>query len=292
MESSKTDELDEFIKYNQAFNEFDNFIDNIKKNKYKESKENLKYEGYLINLEDIEKFKDNIKYEVFKLYFKETENNNIIMSKKEEIRKFFDIEKFKKIEKVNNVKISSHEFLINMIMNDNRYILITDELWKVIGAKEEKEDNPPLIFSINNKSQLVLYLDNNKKLYFTIYENFIKKNLLLEKNGEKEIYKKVGNYFQSVVEYDNIEKFFFRDLQNESLSSSEFFLVDEKWINKWRLFTNYHYIKKKYYDKNKNNFIEKDSINNIIYHQEKYKNIYKLSCLNLLKFETIKDIEK
>ena len=277
-------EFDEFIKYNKALNEFYNFIEYHKTNENNKSEVN--YEGYLINLDDFKSFKQNINYDSIKNCFQKKENNN----NKESIINYFDKENFKKIKKVKNIEIKSYNFLIRMIMNKNEYILITDELWKVIGAKEEKED-PPLIFSIK-ESKLVLNFNDNKKLSFSYQENIINENLLIG-NAQK-IYKNLENYFESIVEYNNIEKLFFKNLQNENLNISKlenkYFLVDTKWINEWKLFTNYNYIKRNCYKEN--NFNKKNTINNIIYHQEKYKNIYKLNSLNLLKFKTFEDIEK
>ena len=134
MDSSKSDELDEIIKYNLAFYEFYNFIDNKEKNKTNKTEENLKYKGYLINLNEFEKFKKNIKYDIIKSYIQKTEDKNKIIIKKEDVKLYFKNNIFKKIEKIKKIKIKSYDFLIKIIMNKKKYILINDKLWRIIGV--------------------------------------------------------------------------------------------------------------------------------------------------------------
>ena len=110
--------------------------------------------------------KKNIRYEIVKHYFDENEkeNNNTDLIK-QKIQKHFEHKKIAKMEKIKKIKVQSYDFIIKMIMNKNEYKLITNDLWKVIGFKKEKEE-PPIIFSIKNSK---LILNFNKKKNFKIF---------------------------------------------------------------------------------------------------------------------------
>ena len=142
----------EFIKYNQAISNFENYIKEIYS-----SPDNKGYKGYIINNNDFEEFKVNINYDKYKYY----QNN------KEYLHKYYYAPiKFNKIKKIKQIEFKTFQYLRNMILNGNKYIIINEELWKIICDKKYENDSP-IIYYIDS-DDLYFNFENEKILYFNI----------------------------------------------------------------------------------------------------------------------------
>ena len=122
-------------------------------NKYENSiyKMNEKYNGYLINLEEYENIKEKIGYD--KDIHNINQNNSDCIN-------YLNIKQ---------IEYKTYYYLLNMIFNGNEYIIINEELWKILNKKEE-EDQDPIEFMINN-NKITVYLGDNKNLNFIYSKN-------------------------------------------------------------------------------------------------------------------------
>ena len=118
------------------------FETNLKKRNY-ENNVKISLSGYLINLEDYEELKKKIKH-----------NLNFIV-------------------KIEQIPFKTASYLVNMIYNDNKYIIISTEIWKKIVPKE-KENESPIKYKING-DQIFINFEDNKILKFS---NFHKNNII------------------------------------------------------------------------------------------------------------------
>ena len=141
--------VDEF--YSRAFYLFDQYLNEI----YNKSNQNREYEGYLIDLKDLEEIKTKIDY-----------NKN-----RDKVRKYLNYKKLeRRVYTLKGTHFTNSKQLINKINNNNKYILINKELWKTLGGESEI----PFKYKIENdilNLQIV-----NKKLKF--YQNKEIKNLI------------------------------------------------------------------------------------------------------------------
>ena len=128
------------LQYNKAIYSFEEgFLKLINNN-------NVERVGYLINLNDYEDLKKTTKYD------KKNATNYQNNVKLKDEAKLYSIEQ---------IKLKTSQYLLNMIFNGNRYILISSDLWTVIG-KKGKEKEPSFLYKVENKN-IILKIDNNKK---------------------------------------------------------------------------------------------------------------------------------
>ena len=145
------------IEYQKILYNFNNFENANYQDK-------VKYKGYIINLKDYENIKEKIKnYQNGKSI---NENN------------FFDFN-------IKQIEFKTLNYIMNMILNGNEYIIIDEELWKIFYDKNTQKFERPIEFMINS-NKVTLYLNNNKYLEFSYsFEQkiIIKESLLIKKNN-------------------------------------------------------------------------------------------------------------
>ena len=248
--------------YKNAFSDFEKYLEGIYSDKNSFGKE---YKGYLINLKDYERIKENINN--YKFNINDSENNS----------------------KINQIEFKKPQYLINMILNGNKYIFINNDLWKIINDNDKKYDSP--IRFIINSYYITFYLDNIE-LSFKHNKNIIDKNSLdySSSSNYSSNYEKITKICDSVIKYYNLEKKILNDLENkkDSNATTYEYLVSKNWIDKWKNFSNYENIKCNYLQKNLNN--KEDIMNDFIYYLEKNNTNYNemplsLSLMNFNKKE-------
>ena len=176
---------DEFIKYNSAISKFEKYIKDIYNNQ-----DNKEKKGYIIKYKDFEEFQTNILKDQYNLFGVK----NI-----KAFHKIFDPNKFNKIIKFKQIEFKTSQYLINMILNDNKYIIINEDLWKIICDKKYENDSP-IIYNIDSNC-LYFNFENEKILYF----NISNKNNIIDKYAY--IYsKKKSDYVSNFNEMNNIYK--------------------------------------------------------------------------------------
>jgi len=233
--------------YKNAISEFEQFLNNIysKKNTI-----GMEYTGYLINLKDYEKIKEIINSE--KININNSENTF----------------------KINQIEFKTPQYLINMVLNGNKYIIIKPELWELICDKDKKYDSS-IIYKVNSKD--ITFSLDNKELSFKHNKNIIDKNAFKNSSNYsnqsiyESNYEKIKKICESVINYYNFENEIQDDLtnkQNYTITSSEF-LVSKEWIDKWKKYSNYDDIKTKYLQNNINK--KEDILIVLIYYLEQEK---------------------
>ena len=130
-------------KYASAIKSFEDSIKKINKG--------VKHKGHLINLKDFEDLKNKVDY---------TKNKNSIFGNiiiKDNEKKF----------EYNDIEIKSSKYLTNMLLNDNKYIIIDIPLYEIICGKG-KRSSETLEYIYSNKSDgLNLSFKSGDNINFT-----------------------------------------------------------------------------------------------------------------------------
>jgi len=227
------------IKYIKGIYDFESYINN-NKNQYSTTfNESF---GYLINYEDYEELKIKINYQknlkVYKPYFSNPINSNTT--------KYYTLEE---------IKFKDSKYLINMLFNGNKYIIINENFWKLI-CPENKENIPPIKFKINYY-QIQFKLDDNKELIFDNTKDNIISNFYSSDNPEYLYYLSNFNYivkniYEKIDEYYNFEFDFLCKLKKFNKQNfSSGYLIDFDWFKKWMNSFYYLDIKSNYLEKKK-----------------------------------------
>ena len=255
--------------YKNAISEFEQFRNNIYSNK---NSIGMEYAGYLINLKDYEKIKEIIN----------SEKNNINDSEN--------------TFKISQIEFKTPQYLINMILNGNKYIIINREVWELICDKDKIYDST-IDFKVNSKD--ITFSLDNKELSFKHNKNIIDKYAFKNSSNYRNQstyesnYEKIKKICESVIQYYNFENEILDNLKNKQCNNvkSDEFLVSKEWIDKWKKYSNYDNIKSKY----SQNIINKkgDILIDLIYYLEQNKfNYNELPIsINNIKFSKKEDLE-
>ena len=152
------DNNDPLIEYNRAIYDFEEkyrkiLYYNIKADELREC------EGYLINLKEYDDLKQKIYYNNYKM------NPNSIPQIK--------IKGQEKQLKIKEIKFRTSKYLTNMILNGNKYTIISKELWEIICDITQK-DKTPVKYDIYI-SKLILHLDNDLTFSIIFKDNILDK---------------------------------------------------------------------------------------------------------------------
>lgn len=227
---------------------------------YNSSKNN---KGYIIDLNDFEEFK-----------------NKIIKGNCSNLSEL--------IKKIKTIPFKTASYLINMISNNNKYIIINEELWKNICSIEFKDEHP-IIYDIDSP-YLFLNLDIRLKLFLSNKNNVIEKSCFMQIHNPNfcDNHKEIEEIYRKITKYFEFEKLFLKDLKL-GCTKTYGYLVDKKWIDEWKEYTNYEYIKKEYLEKNIEEHIIK---NKIIYQREENKNKFsKLKPIKIIEINEKEELE-
>ena len=235
--------------YKNAISEFEQFRHNIYFNK---NSIGIEYAGYLINLKDYEKIKEIINNE--KININDYENNF----------------------KISQIEFKTPQYLINMVLNGNKFIIIKPELWDLICDINKKYDSS-IIYKVNSKD--ITFSLDNKELSFKHNKNIIDKYAFKNssnysnKSTYESNYEKITKICESAIQYYTFENEILDDLKNKQLYNTiaSEYIVSREWIDKWKKYSNYENIKTKYLQKEINkkedilgdliNYFEIDKIN-------------------------------
>ena len=117
-------------------------------------KPNVPKNGHLINLTDYNNLKNITQYDKSQKKIYISADSSKIMN-------------LKKLTPIKEIKLKTSRYLINMICNDNEFILISSDLWKFIS--EGKENDNQLSYIKDKDNKLVIAFDD-KKLTFKQYD--------------------------------------------------------------------------------------------------------------------------
>ena len=309
-------------KYNITILNYKNYVKGIYENYYYYS--NIIHKGYLIDLKYFKKWKEILSYKKLKTClncsYKFVEN---------EIKKYCDFNLINESIKEDQIKYQNSRYLISMILNDNQFIIINEDLYKLICQKRNVGilhinysikymfvyvylNNDTLVFSHNkNILNIKSFISND---IFPIHQKYFN-DILLTSKSIFEYYKFSENvsYFLNEYDYSKLnnknqsDKSF--DLSSLSSTKKYFFsgyFIENKWIEDWRININYDIIKKEckiednnYINNNINNnnntyynIIIKKIANRLIYEsEEKRINFKKINSIKILDIKTEKEIK-
>ena len=258
-------------KYNKAIYNFEEiYLNEIYSNK----KNNIQQEGYFINLKDFYELKEITNYKNEVENIKNLREENIALSDSE------------KIKIIKEKRFYNSQHLINLIYNDNQYILINKELREILCNKKQENENP-ILYKIKSNN-IYFKLEDNKKLKFKRHgsnKNIIDKSTYKYENDKPNI-NEFKSIYKDIIEYYNFEKKISNNLHNYKKECLEYgYLVTKNWIDKWKKYSNYDNIKNKYLENNEEN--KHSIINNLINYHAKNKYNYS-EILNI----DIKDFKK
>jgi len=201
---------------------FEKFISKINKT---DSTDYKSEEGYLIKYEDYETIKSQIHYK--DILF---EGNKNISFSREVFQEYVIKYKIKdEFIKAIPIKINEPKELINLIQNNNKYLLIRKKLGDLICQKDQFYN------------YIYQYFINNMNMkFFDI--TFERNNNIIDENSYIFGNEKIANLVDSLIKYYNFEKKF-DDIYNLS-KDGEGYLVDINWIEEWKKLCNYEEFKK------------------------------------------------
>ena len=282
-DNDKSSLLEQFIKYISAIYNFEKEFNKIKS----ESNNNKPYEGYLINSKDYEELKQNLNYDKCLKY-----NGSYELKDRKELIKNID-EKFYKIKKINQIEFKTNRYLVNMLLNNNKYVIINKALWKEIGDINNKDNNSIIKYSIESNC-ISFSFEKEKKLFFKPFiKNVIDKNaynFAKPKNDYQSNYSEIGEILKNIKTYFEFETEFKEKLKTKKRMSIEYYfkegyLISKKSLDDWKNYTNYDSIKKGLKKKK----AEQDLLNELIYYKE--TNNIELKPLEVYYFNTKEEYE-
>ena len=217
------------IKYQKGINDFEN--DYIKDNFINYKKYDT-HRGYLINLESYNAIKNQVGN-----YFKEFKNASKIVNN---------------LNALEEIEYKTSTYLLNMLFNGNKYIIVNSEIWKLFGDQERKNE-AKFLYSID-KDNIIFSLDDNIKLVFSCKSY----NNIIDKSSFQPQYNKLYNQFLSnyenikliyneIIDYykfeNELELYLNYNQQGQTFKKTGYF-VEISWLEKWKKKTNYEEIKK------------------------------------------------
>ena len=159
----------------------------------------------------------------------------------------FDIKDSEKIMTIKEIEFKTNQYLINMLLNGNKYLIVDSTFWKVICEKGE-ENFCPINYEITNYTSLLnIKFKDNKVLRF---DN--KKNNILEEYNLKD---KSGNNFEEIKKaFQNIKSYYDFEIRVEKglkstkseKSNGKGYLIEKEWVDRWKEQINYDIIKNDY----------------------------------------------
>ena len=273
-----------FNYYKYAIYNFENYIYN---NTYPYSNDIFQESGYLINKKEYNQFKEIIDYNNFKNNFQNSNDYNNYQN----LLNNNNINNYEKIISMDQIKFRTSDYLVNMLLNGNEYILINPILWEIVCNKEKKND-PPIQYQIIN-NLIIFTLDSQMPFIFKL--NYSKK-FILEKSTCFNIDNFYSNYniimkiYIAIINYYQFEKDFSNKIKKDEnyLEEEEYYLISKEWIDKWKSCSKYETIKdliiKERLDEHniKNKIIYFQKLNNYNYNFDELKII---NCNNKAEME-------
>ena len=278
---NQTENVFNYYKYH-IYN-FENYIYNYK---YPNSNEIVQGSGYLINLKNYKQFKEIIDYNNYNINFQNNIDYDYYQNLFNNINNNEDI-----IISLNQIKFRTSDYLVNMLLNGNEYILIHPELWKIVGNKE-KQNEPPIVYQIINK-QILFTLDVQMPFIFNLNDS---KKFIIEKSTFANIDNFYSNYniimkiYIAIKNYYQFEKDFSIKLKQDEnyLEEEKYYVISKNWIDEWKICSKYEIIKKLI---EKENFDEHNIRNQIIDYQKQNNYNYKFDELKIINFNNKEEMK-
>ena len=233
--------------YKTGFQKFEAFIEQINNESSAQNQNNKAYEGYIVDYDKFTQFKNSV--------------NNL--SQNPNTRVDFQQNFPQKLETENLEEVKKQ------IDNNHRFIIIGEDIYKLICNKDSPNAGGNKINYTVNPESLILINKNGIQLQFkNNHNNIIDKSTILEPQGNINNINSnppiQGQVSQNVL--DNWERRYtdcFNYYENEIdiiskqnspiIQTFQGFLVDKEWVDKWIKYSYYETIKENIFKKNMNN---------------------------------------
>ena len=230
-------------------------------------KKSVKYkDGHLINSKYFEELKTKVDYK---------NNKNIFLPKNV-------INNNEKKFKCKDLEIKTSKYLINMLLNGNKYIIVDSIFYQIICDKDNKNANSFQFISPNNSNDLNIFFSTNDVVNLTKLEinkiNTIDSSKL--KNKSNNNYEEIKKVYESINKYYNFEIALEKDMLSKTKgnNSSKGYLIEKESLDKWKEKIQYDEIKNKYLTKGN---LDKEAKDKLIYLFEK-KNLTYFNLIEII----------
>ena len=230
-------------------------------------KKSIKYkDGHLINSKDFEELKTKVDYK---------NNKNIFLPKNV-------INNNEKKFKCKDLEIKTSKYLINMLLNGNKYIIVDSIFYQIICDKDNKNANSFQFISPNNSNDLNIFFSTNDVVNLTKLEinkiNTIDSSKL--KNKSNNNYEEIKKVYENINKYYNFEIALEKDMLSKTKgnNSSKGYLIEKEALDKWKEKIQYDEIKNKYLTKGN---LDKEAKDKLIYLFEK-KNLTYFNLIEII----------
>ena len=184
---------------------------------------------------------------------------------------------------IKDIEFKTSQYLINMLLNGNKYIIIDQTFWRVI-CENGKENSIPIIYEISENRNLlkVKLMDDIPLMFNNIRKDNILEVSILRNKSENNFYS-IMKIYQNIRSYYNLEI----EIKKGAKIIGRGYLIEKDWIDKWKQQIRYENIKSEYLISNKS---KKEIIDKLIYILEERK--YKLVDLKEIKNNELNDTQK
>ena len=230
--------------YQKGFNELNNFVKNIPKNK-------MINQGYFVDYQKYNKFKE--KYDE-------------LLSKHQLLKNPYQNQQEIDLKSLESVKMNTEkvEDLENNLKNNKEYILINENMFQLICIKnKEKGTNNSVNFYFNGRDLIICNKDGQKmilRLKFKISNIFNRDSLYMNpsqisstdnrtnapQTNADTIDAQYNAMSQDIINFFLNENKISQFLTSQSSQKYNGILVEESWVQKWKNNNNYNAIEEKY----------------------------------------------
>ena len=230
--------------YQKGFNELNNFVKNIPKNK-------MINHGYFVDYQKYNKFKE--KYDE-------------LLSKHQLLKNPYQNQQEIDLKSLESVKMNTEkvEDLENNLKNNKEYILINENMFQLICIKnKEKGTNNSVNFYFNGRDLIICNKDGQKmilRLKFKISNIFNRDSLYMNpsqisstdnrtnapQTNADTIDAQYNAMSQDIINFFLNENKISQFLTSQSSQKYNGILVEESWVQKWKNNNNYNAIEEKY----------------------------------------------
>ena len=260
--------LTKLKEYRYKISEFKKYV---KENFDNYSKYPNGHHGYLIKFEDYENL-----YK--KIFGTPTEYSEILSNPK----------------CLKEIEFRTARYLVNMLVNGNKYIFINYELWKLFGI--DNNNLQPIMYSIQY-CDIIFSLDDNIRLQLWCQEknNIIHENSFVASDNQNcanlinPFINKINSIYNQITDFYNFRIELKNNLKGNEHKGHFGHFIDKQWISEWLNDTDYNKI---------NNLLKnpenKKKIKNMIIYKEEIRNVNnkKLSKIKIYDIKTKEELEK
>ena len=251
------------------------------------SNKSIKEKGYLLHKAIIDDLKA-------KLYYNELFIDNKI-NKEEFNKKFTNVSNVICNIKCEQKIFNSFQDLKESLERKNEFIIINNTILLLFGLNAEniRQNIGDISYEINNKN-LILFI-NSEKIIFKHNANIInEKSFIKVEKLEIINNNEIDNILQSIKEYYTFDTLLIKELKETKEKSEKNikggYLINKKWIDKWKTYTHYENIKKEFLSEGLNPEND-EQIKETIIKRNIYNQDFNMGDIDVFNFNSSSEIQ-